>query len=292
MKVCFKKCVDAVKTAVDTKSYGVFYSEKPDADTSVHVHECCEVLMCLSGGKTFFINDKIYDVKDGDIFVINPFEAHKITCAPEQPFKRWVLQIHPAFLYSHSSENTNLAGCFYLRNEHTTNRLSPNVNQRARFEELFSSLGDDSRFGDDIIKDIRVIELAALLNGCFSENIKDFKYVPAYENKVIEESIAYINENISDKLQLSDIAAHCYVSVNRLCCLFKKHLGTTVLKYIISKRITEAKKLLKKGESVSDTALSCGFSDYSNFIRTFKSIVGVSPGKYAGEENSGRQIEG
>ena len=49
---------------------------------------------------------------------------------------------------------------------------------------------------------------------------------------------------------------------------------------------------LKKGESVSDTALSCGFSDYSNFIRTFKSIVGVSPGKYAGEENSGRQIEG
>ena len=284
MQVCFKKCSEAVTSAVQNKTYGLFYSEKLDADTSVHVHECCEVLMCITGGKAFFINDKIYDVNDGDIFVLNPFEAHKITCNGTAPFKRYVLQIHPAFLYSNSTENTNLAGCFYIRNEHTTNKLTPNDEQKKRFAALFESLTKDNAFGDDIIKNLRVIEIAAELNGCFSENIKNFKYVPSYENKVIEKSISYINENISDKLQLSDIAAYCYVSVNQLCYLFKKHLGTTVLKYIISKRITEAKKLLKKGESVSETALACGFSDYSNFIRTFKSIVGISPGKYSAAE--------
>ena len=43
----------------------------------------------------------------------------------------------------------------------------------------------------------------------------------------------------------------------------------------------EAKKLLKNGHSVSDTAMLCGYHDYANFIRSFKKSVGVSPGKYA-----------
>ena len=38
--------------------------------------------------------------------------------------------------------------------------------------------------------------------------------------------------------------------------------------------------MLAEGKSVTDTALSCGFNDYANFIRTFKQAVGVPPGKY------------
>jgi AraC-like DNA-binding protein len=38
--------------------------------------------------------------------------------------------------------------------------------------------------------------------------------------------------------------------------------------------------MLLAGNSVTDTAFRCGFNDYANFIRTFKSAVGVSPGKY------------
>ena len=53
------------------------------------------------------------------------------------------------------------------------------------------------------------------------------------------------------------------------------------MKYIIGKRIAEAKKLLKAGNNVSDTALMCGFRDYSNFIRTFTASVGISPGRYS-----------
>lgn len=53
-----------------------------------------------------------------------------------------------------------------------------------------------------------------------------------------------------------------------------------VTKYIVSKRITEAKKLLATEKSVTDTAFMCGFNDYANFIRTFKKAVGVPPGKY------------
>ena len=57
--------------------------------------------------------------------------------------------------------------------------------------------------------------------------------------------------------------------------------GTTIIKYLTSKRISEAKKLLNSGKSISEAAEESGFNDYANFMRTFKKIVGVPPKKYA-----------
>jgi len=51
--------------------------------------------------------------------------------------------------------------------------------------------------------------------------------------------------------------------------------------YIIFKRVARAKKLLMEGKSVTETCHLSGFNDYSNFIRTFKRTVGISPGKYS-----------
>ena len=58
------------------------------------------------------------------------------------------------------------------------------------------------------------------------------------------------------------------------------YYGTTATKYITSKRITEAKKHLLEGKSVTDAAFLCGFNDYANFIRLFKIAVGIPLGKY------------
>ena len=96
----------------------------------------------------------------------------------------------------------------------------------------------------------------------------------------IKAAIDYINANFAQPLSLETIASNSYISVNQLCRLFNKYCGTTVVKYITSRRITEAKKMLASGKSVTDTAILCGFEDYANFIRVFKKYVGVTPGKY------------
>lgn len=62
---------------------------------------------------------------------------------------------------------------------------------------------------------------------------------------------------------------------------FKKYTGLTLREYIADLKIEEAKKLLLSGENVSDACCKSGFSDYSNFIRTFTKATGLSPGKYA-----------
>lgn len=279
MNVLFSKCSDAIQRANSLKTYGFFYSENHDANENIHIHECCEILFCLSGGKTFFIDERIYDVEAGDIFVINQFEAHKITSDHNSDFKRYVMQVHPSFLYNSSSSETDLAKCFNYRSNSFSHKCSLSVKEAENLKELFEKMRNTADFGDDILKNIGAIELLTIINNYFFENNRH-TYNSDYENKTLVMALKYINDNFDKNLTLESISKHCFISVNSLCNLFKTHIGTTVAKHIQSKRITEAKKLLNAGENVSITAEKCGFADYTSFIRAFKRTVGVSPGKY------------
>lgn len=280
MKVFFNKCSEAIKTANESKSFACFYSAKDDANENIHLHECCEILFCLSGGKTFFIDERIYDVDDGDIFVLNQFESHKITSESGKVFERYVMQINPEFLYAASSEETDLSGCFNIRGENISHKIPTCLSEREKICEMFKNMAVDCECCDDIFKNIAAVYIIASVNKYFFEKNKDYTYRIEYKNKTMITAIKYINENFSGHLSLEMVAKECFVSVNELCRLFKKHMGTTVNRYINSRRITEAKKLLKSGASVSLTAEKCGFMDYTGFIRSFKKAVGISPGRY------------
>ncbi len=277
MKCVFDKCYDAVKCANDNKSFGVYYSEKQNPDLNIHIHDCCEVLMCVEGGKSFLINDKVYDVEDGDVFIINQFEAHKITYEEEKTFCRYVMQVHPEFLYSRSTAETDLSRCFYTRGKDVSNKIHLSAKEREAFVGYIQRLREENSFGDDIVKNITATEILVLINSAFLKQNSSEKTVGS---DAIKKAMDYINDNFNQPLPLKQIADNSYVSVNQLCRLFNKYCGTTVSKYITSRRITEAKKLLSAGHSVTDTAMKCGFEDYANFIRVFKKHVGVTPGKY------------
>ena len=280
MKCMFDKCFDAVSYASENKTFGVYYSEKQNPDLNIHIHDCCELLVCISGGMSFLINDKVYDVNDGDIFIINQFEAHKITFDPDKCFRRFVMQVHPQFLYSQSTLKTNLSYCFYARGNGISNKISLADDSKKKLLELFEKLSYESEFGDDIIKTNLATEILVFINSAFIKNSESQEI--GIDNDAIKKAIDHINNNFNTDLSLEKIAANSFVSVNQLCRLFNKYCGTTVAKYIVSKRITEAKKLLASGKSVTETALLCGFEDYANFIRVFKKHVGITPGKYRG----------
>ena len=281
MQCVFDKCYDAVKCANDNKGFGFYYSEKQNPDLSIHIHDCCEVLLCISGGKNFLINDKVYDVNDGDLFIINQFEAHKITFDPDKKFCRYVMQVHPEFLYSQSSAQTDLSHCFYTRGGDVSHKLMLSQEERETLVGYIKRLEAEESYGDDIIKKITATQFLILINSAFVSQIGAEK---SSGSEAIKKAMDYINLNFSQELSLQKIAENSYISVNQLCRLFNKYCGTTVAKYITSRRIPEAKKLLSSGRNVTDTAMLCGFEDYANFIRVFKKHVGVTPGKYNAEK--------
>lgn len=278
MNYYFQKCHEAVDYAVTTKTFGIYHSADNNPNTEIHTHNCCELLLCLKGGKNFLINDQIYEVCDGDLFLTNQFEAHKITFLEGCEVERYVVEIHPDFLFSSSTDETDLSRCFYKRTADFPHRIHLNQQEQEQMLSLFSTLKATHPYGDDVVKNCTGILLFAMVNQLFSEHQSADE--PSGD-PLLQKAISYINRHFNQELTLEMIAKDCFISVNQLCRVFKESLGTTVMKYVIGKRISEAKKYLKAGYSVSDTALMCGFRDYSNFIRTFTAVVGISPGKYA-----------
>ncbi len=270
---------DAIENAISTRTFGVYYCEAQEHDLNIHMHNCCEVLLCLSGGNTFLIDGKIYHASNGDLFVINQFEPHKIIPGPDASFAHFALEIHPEYLSLNSTEKTDLSQCFYMRGDSISNKISLSDQEIAQMEQLFIFFRTKSTFGDDVLKNAAVNMMLAFVNQLFLKQTKKGVSSTIVDD-TIHTALQYIEENYATELTLEKLAKHSYISVNQLCKLFKKQLGTTAAKYIMSKRISQAKKMLAQGKSVAETAVSCGFSDYANFIRVFKKTVGVSPGKY------------
>lgn len=279
MPFLFTKDSDAIKNALDNRSFGACYSETPENDLNMHVHDCCKIFLCLSGGCTFLIDGESYDATDGDLFVINQFEPHKITSEPGAIFARFTLQVHPEYLAINSTKETDLSYCFYTRGEGISNKIPLSDKEIAEIEQLFILFRKNNTFGDDVLKNAAVNTLLVLVNQYFQKRKKN-GVATERKSDAMYKTIQYVNQHFHENLTLEMLAKKSYISVNQLCKLFKKQFGTTVAKYVMSKRICEAKKMLARGKSVSETATACGFSDYANFIRVFKKFVGVSPGKY------------
>ena len=63
--------------------------------------------------------------------------------------------------------------------------------------------------------------------------------------------------------------------------IFKDSYGFTVNKYILFKRITEAKRLLRfSAKNVDEIADSVGMNDANYFSRMFRKVEGMSPSEY------------
>ncbi|MCR5671851.1 MAG: response regulator [Butyrivibrio sp.] len=106
-------------------------------------------------------------------------------------------------------------------------------------------------------------------------------------NFIVKNALEYIEENYREKIQLTDVAEHVYVSVWHLSKLLNSVTGKNFSEILNGIRIDQAKKLLRDPSlSISEIAEQVGFLDMAHFSRVFKKHVGVSANEY---RNGGQQ---
>ncbi len=93
---------------------------------------------------------------------------------------------------------------------------------------------------------------------------------------------SYIENNFtSSELCTNFLSQKFCISLGYLSTSYNKEFGINITKYIITLRIDYAKKLLKEtGLCICDISESCGFSNLSYFMRTFKKHVGCTPNEF------------
>lgn len=274
-------CQEAIKDTIETKSFSIAHLYKEEKSMAMHIHDTYEVYYSISGGKQFLIDNKFYDIKPGDLFVINQFESHYLSMLDKIVHERIVLSIYPEFLKSISTKNTNLDYCFSCRDDKFSHKISLNKEEQNRFLYFINKISASNGFGSDIIEHATFLELMTFINSAFIYNHESSaaKYNYKY-NEQVEEIIKYINKNITEDITIEHLSNHFYLSESYICRIFKSTTGTTINKYISARRISIAKALLSNGENVNEVCEKCGFNDYSNFLKSFKKSVGISPKKY------------
>ncbi len=146
-------------------------------------------------------------------------------------------------------------------------------------------------------KPVNIFELQETVNGIISvkkeakENRHPFRNfinpeellrkVTTNQPVTLIRAIRYIDLNFQKKISLEELANEANVSKYHFCRLFKKHIGISPMKFVLSKKIIKAKELLRRENlNISMVAAEVGFNDISSFIEQFKKFTGITPTNY------------
>lgn len=109
-----------------------------------------------------------------------------------------------------------------------------------------------------------------------SENL-----VNSTKSRRITKACKYIEENISQKISLSDVAMLVNMSDSAFSHFFKKKTGISFITYVNNLRVAKACDLLASTSlSASEICYDCGFNNKSNFIRIFTKRKNMTPIEY------------
>jgi YesN/AraC family two-component response regulator len=95
---------------------------------------------------------------------------------------------------------------------------------------------------------------------------------------ILKQSLKYINDNINEKIKISDLANQTRWESQHFNRLFTQYIGSTPYKYIMDKKIEKAKTLLIETKiPIVQLSFYLGFKSHSNFCSIFKKATGKTP---------------
>ncbi|OPX44228.1 transposon Tn10 TetD protein [Ruminiclostridium hungatei] len=277
---------DTILHLLDKEIHGTHITSVYTITAPYHRHNGYEIYLFLQGNIRYYIEDHCYDLRKGDMVLINKKEMHRAVCMEQHPYERISIYISEAYMSQLSSENTNLAACFNMRNQGENNVIRLSEEDSARFVKLAGRLilaEKKKNFGDDIMIRACAEQILILANQAYMDSNHVVNNIMP---ELIRNVMNYIEQNIPNEITLDNISERFYLDGTHISRLFKKHTGLTIRSYIVARRVACARELLGAGKSVTEAGALAGFNNYANFIRTFHRIEGIPPGQYAKEHGS------
>jgi AraC-like DNA-binding protein len=94
----------------------------------------------------------------------------------------------------------------------------------------------------------------------------------------IDRVVEFLNAHMDSKITVNEMSKLACMSPSHFARVFKKELGMPPLTYLLRIRLQRAKKHLAAGDkSITEIALSCGFSSNSHFSSSFRKRFKMSP---------------
>ncbi|MBQ2897279.1 MAG: helix-turn-helix transcriptional regulator [Clostridia bacterium] len=240
-----------------------------------HIHNECEMYLCLDGKEIFYVHGKEYALTKGDIFFVNEYVPHKT----------FTYKGTTGFLIQFSADSSldetnkllrrhsNFSGCseFILKSGTEANASL----HQCLIEIIEENTHRQKAYTQHIKAAMQKIIAILYRNGIlyepeeFLQNKQLIRFLPVIE---------YINVHCCEKLSLSDVSSILHIDNAHFCRIFKEAMNTSFIKYLNFVRICKAEKLLlETDKTISEISAQTGFSSPSYFTETFKQNKFCSP---------------
>lgn len=244
-----------------------------------HYHDAYEIYYLLSGERTYFLKDRTYHVKKGNLVFINMNDIHKTLDGGQGKvyYERILINFKKEFIKSMLTPELE----DNLLNSNSSLVLMDLEENHLIEELLFRMIKEQSSklpYCELYIKTM-LLELLILINRYSKNNNMTTKNYAKNEN--IFEIVRYLNSNYKNKITLKTLSEKFFLSEAHLSRSFKDVTGFNIISYINTLRIKESQKLIIEcDKNITEIAYEVGYDSITHFERVFKSIVGVSPSKY------------
>lgn len=252
-----------------------FEHETPGWYNVEHSHSACELVYLTKGQESAIINEKRYEVSSGDVVIINSKMLHQ----------EWAnaTQIREAIICTFDSFQVGSLppNCLIGEEICPVIHLSQNKEQ---IDQCFHFLLEESRkegtYNYYLISLIMQQILVLLFRNIKIEEKKEKDFLR--ECNIV---ISYIEEHYKEQITLDDLAKQVFISKGHLSHIFRAQMGEAPIRYLIRKRIDEAKKLLADTNlPVGEVAAEVGYENAVYFSQIFSKETGFSPIQYRRNE--------
>lgn len=253
-----------------------------------HWHEELQFTLVISGRLTMQAGGSTIHAKKGDLIFINSTIIHAVTELSEDgeyaslnfPFR--LLSFFPG---SRMDKDYVLP---YTSGEKSSSLLiTPKEPWQEKISLLLREITDYF-----ISKQVRGHEYAicVMIVTMWNELISNYKSeesnqsVNVLHQQRLQNILSYIYEYYPEDIKLKDLANAGSISKAECCRIFQNILHTSPYSYLKNYRIQASVALLNSDMSISEIAGRVGYNQVSNYIASFKKIIGCTPAQYRKQE--------
>lgn len=223
------------------------------------------------GYGTFKFNGKVFNLKQGDIFILLKGMQVEYVASIDDPWEYYWI----GFSGSNANE--------YLNRTSITNSCVANCEENSKIPQIILNMCEISKtYNPSRSDDILLLkELYSLLYALIEEFPKPFEYKDKELHTYIQDALNFINSNYMHSITVQEIADYVNLSRSYLYKMFIKNLGISPQRYLINLRMYKATLLLKSTKlPIGEVANSVGYSDSLLFSKTFSKHFSMSPLNY------------
>lgn len=250
--------------------------------TEYHCHDFYEVYLHLNGGQYFGLDNNLYLLQPNQLFILPPFSMHGLSSTNTlREYERAYLNLSPELLKILGCEQIDLDQFFRAYTSQNMYTIQLGQQDAAQCVAWIRQL-ENSPFSREPLD--RFHQCTVLINilNVVCQGLRQSKPIAGnvISNSIIQNVLTYINGHYTQPLKMDQLAKQFGISVSYLSHEFARFTNRSVYDYILYRRVMLARQMMQTDASFNTIAYQCGFNDYSNFLRMFNKIVGMSPRMY------------